>query len=152
MRFARRKLRLQGFRNFLRHFTLHRKDIFEIPIVSLRPEVGIGASVNKLDVDSHFIASSLNCSLEDGRNAEFFRDRLQVVRLALIFCGGRARNHLEITDHSQLGENLILNTLGEVGIGFFLAQVFERENRDRFVCDLCLARLLISQRRPADKK
>ena len=84
MRFARRKLRLQSVGDFLRHFALHRENIFEIAIVSLRPQVRIGPSVNELHIDANLIAGFLNGPLEQGCDTKFVGDRLQVIGFALV--------------------------------------------------------------------
>ena len=44
--------------------------------------------------------------------AEFVRDCLQVFRLTFVFVCGRTRDHLQVTDASEFGQDLILNTVG----------------------------------------
>ena len=73
----------------------------------------ISLRVDQLHVDSNFVASSLHCSFEDRGNTELLRNRLQIVRLTLVFRSRGTRNDLEITHRRQFRENFVLNALGE---------------------------------------
>src|SRR5436190_7131543 len=103
----------------------------------------VSLRVDQLHVDSNFVASSLYRSLQDGGNTELLGNRLQIVRLTLVLRRRGTRDDLEITHRRQFRENFVLYALGKVCVRFLLAQVLERENRNRFLpgCS-CLAVLV----------
>src|SRR5439155_20223758 len=57
----------------------------------------------------------------------------QVFRRAFVFGCRFSRDNLQVADASELGQDLILNAFGEVGIVWITAQIVEWENRDAFL-------------------
>src|SRR6266705_1216387 len=104
----------------------------------------VSLRVDQLHVDSNFVASSLYRSFQDGGNTELLGNRLQILRLTLIFRRRGTRDDLEITHRRQFRENFVLYALGEVRVRLLLAEILERENRDRFL--LGCSRLAVSRR------
>jgi hypothetical protein len=51
------------------HVTLHRKDVSQLPIIGLSPELGIGLGVNQLHIDTHLIGRFLHATLKNVRDA-----------------------------------------------------------------------------------
>ena len=92
------KLRLQGVRHRLGNVTLHRKNIAQLAIVDLRPEMRIGHRVNELDVDAHLVARFLHASFQNIRDAELPCDLGQIGRRALESLCRCPRNHLQVRD------------------------------------------------------
>ena len=43
-----------------------------------------------------------------------------------------ARDHLQIGDPRQARQNLVLNAVGKIRIGFFFTEVFKGKHRDAF--------------------
>src|SRR5437870_9893662 len=104
----------------------------------------VNLRVDQLHVDSNFVASSLYCSFQDGGNTELLGNRLQIVRLTLIFRRRGTRDDLEITHCRQFRENFVLNAFSKVGVGLVVAQVLEWQNRDAFLRGY--SRLVVSRR------
>ena len=69
MRFARRKIRFQGFRDLLRDLALNCQNILELTVITFRPEMRVGIGINQLHIHPNFVTGSLHRSLEDGGNA-----------------------------------------------------------------------------------
>ena len=86
----------------------------------------VSLRVDQLHVDSNFVASSLYCSFQDGGNTELLGNRLQIVRLTLIFRRRGTRDDLEIPHRRQFRENFVLYALGEVRVRLLLAEILER--------------------------
>ena len=88
----------------------------ELAVVALRPEVGVGARVDELHVDAHAVARSLHAAFEDLRDAELIGDRLhRQLRVAELLDGG-ARDHPERADLRELGEDVVVDAVDEVGV------------------------------------
>ena len=45
-------------------------------------------------------------------------------------------DHLQITDLDEAGKDIVLHAFGEKGVGRIVAQVPERQDRDRFILQL----------------
>ncbi len=60
--------------------------------------------------------------------------RAAVFKSLVCFVFGRRerRGDFEIADAGQFGQDLILNAVSEISVGFLLAQVLERQYSDRF--------------------
>ena len=78
------------------------------------------------------IARFLDAAFQNIGDAELLRDLAQIARRAFVFLRRCPRDDFEITDLGKPRQNLVLDTIGEVGIAFFLAQTFKRQHRDRF--------------------
>ena len=130
--FALRNFRLELGGDRPGDFALNGKEIRDIAIVGLRPEVGIGAGIDELRVDAQMIAGALHAAFEEMRHAEFLSDLPQVTRFGLVLAGRGAADHFEIGDPGQVGKNFILHASREVGVFLVGAQVFEREDGDAF--------------------
>src|SRR6266487_1327702 len=93
----------------------------------------IGVGVEQLNVYPHFVSSSLHAAFEHSAHAEFTSHCLQVFRRAFVFGCRFSRDNLQVADASELRQDLILNTVGEVSIVWVTAQIVEWENRDAFL-------------------
>src|SRR5207302_9921455 len=93
--------------------------------------MGIVGDFDQLYVHTHSVAAHLHTSFQDVSNAKLLADLGQVFRRTFVMLRGSARDYLQIGDLGQARQNLILDTLGEVGIRFVFAPVFKRQNRDR---------------------
>ncbi len=68
------------------------------------------------------------------RHAELLADLAQIARRAgLVLHDRRAADHLQIRDLGEVGQDLVLHAIGEEGVRFFFAQIFERKDRDAFL-------------------
>src|SRR6266480_7794670 len=89
--------------------------------------------VEQLNVYSHFVSSPLHTAFEHTGHAELAGHCLQVFWRAFVFGCRFSRDNLQVANASEFGQDLILNTLGEVGVRFLFAQVLEWENSDAFL-------------------
>src|SRR5436853_5360817 len=101
-------------------------------VVSFRPKMRIVCGIDELDIDAHLIARFLDSAFEDIRDAELLRDVRNVIARTLESLCRCARDDLEVTDSREPGQDLLLNAVGEIRVRFIVAQVFERQHRDRF--------------------
>ena len=70
------------------------------------------------------------------RHAELLADLAQIARrAALVLHHGGAADHFQVGDLRQVGQDLVLHAIGEEGVRFFFAQIFERKHRDAFFRD-----------------
>ena len=98
MLLATGQLRLQRLRDSFGDLALDAKDVSQLPIIGLGPEVGIGLGVNQLHIDPHLIARFLHATLKNVRYAKLLRDLDEIARFALILLRGRARNYFQVRD------------------------------------------------------
>ena len=111
---AWRELRLELVGDGLCDLALNSENIGQIAIVSLRPEMRIGARIDQLRVYSHAIASTLNTSFHDMRDAKFISDLAQVTfRSGLILHNRSAADDFQVRDPGQVGQNFILHAVGK---------------------------------------
>ena len=87
------QLGLQRLRYSLGDLALDAKDVSQLPIVRLGPEVGIALHVNQLHIDPHLIGYFLDATLKNVRDTELLRDLAEIGRFALILPRGSARDH-----------------------------------------------------------
>ena len=84
----------------------------------------------------HFVGRALHTAFDDMCYAELLADLAQIARrAAFVLPDSRAADDFQVGDSRKGGQNLVLHALGEEGVGFFFAQVFERKHRDRFCVD-----------------
>ena len=132
--FMWRKFGLQLVGNRLRDLALNGKDVRQFAVISLRPEVPIGARIDQLRVDAHAIARALNASFHDMRDTKLLADLAQISRgSAFVLHHRSAADHFQIGDLRQVGENFVLHAIGEIGVVFVVAEVFKRQHSDAFV-------------------
>ena len=106
--------------DLLRNLTLDCENIIHVPIVLLCPNVGVSARINQLSVHAHFAAGPLNTAFENMRHAKRVPN-LTSVPHATVRHDARAANDLQVSDFRQLGQNVVLNTIGKERVLFVLA-------------------------------
>src|SRR5438477_202964 len=67
------------------------------------------------------------------RTIEMVSHLTQIDRRAFVFLSGTAGDNLESSDLGEPSQNLVLNPLRKVRVGFIVAQIIERQNGNRFV-------------------
>ena len=131
--FIRRELRLQLVGDRFRDFTLNRKDVGEIAIVSLRPKMRIVAGVDELRIHSHPTAGTLNTSFYHIGDAEFVCDLTEVTLTNDLVLHHRSpADYFQVRDARQIRQNLILHAVRKKSILGIAASVFKGQNCDRF--------------------
>ena len=116
-------------RNFLRDLTLDGKQIIQIAVVLLDPDVGISARVDQLRIQMKMRSGSADAALQNVRHAKRIAD-LAHISFAAIFHHAAPADDFEIADLRQLAQNVVLHTIGEDGVFFLVAQIFKRQNGD----------------------
>ena len=129
-----RELGLQLLGNGFGDLALDGKDIGQIAIVGLRPEMRIVTRIDELRVNANLARGALHAALQHMRDAELLRDLAQIARaLVAKLHDARAADHFQIGDLRQIGEDLVLHAVSEEGVGLVLAQVLKRKNCDAFL-------------------
>src|SRR5213075_2234833 len=112
--------------------------IGQISIVSLRPKMGIGPSVDELSIDPDPVIDPLHTALQNVGNPKLLTDLAQVAipRFFVLHHAG-ATDYFEVRYLRQIGEDLILNPFRKERGFRIRAQVFKGKNRDTFVRSEC---------------
>jgi hypothetical protein len=85
-----------------------------------------------LYIYTHLIVCFLHAAFQEIGDTELFRDfRRLLMRFLVTLCGG-ARDHFEIRNLREPGQDLILDPVGKVRVGFIFAQVFKWQDGDGF--------------------
>jgi hypothetical protein len=120
--------------NRLGDLALDGEDIGQIAIVGLCPQMRVGPRVEQLRIYPHFIGRALHAPFDDMCHAELLSDLAQIARrAAFVLHDARAADHFQVGNLGQMGQDLVLDALGEEGVRFFFAQIFKRKNGDALV-------------------
>ena len=126
------QFRAQCIGDGFRDLAFYDKDVGQLPIVNVRPEMRVGDGVDQLHIHADLVAGLLHAPFEDIHYAELLRDIAQIRRRAFESLGRCAGNHFEVRYLRQPRQNFLLHTFGEVGVGFVFAQIVERKDGYRF--------------------
>ena len=112
-------------------FTLNRKEIGYIPIVSLRPHVRVGRRFDELRINSEPIADALDAAFQKMGDAQLLSDLTRVARIsAFIKVRRRAADNLEVGDSRKVGGDFILHADGEKRVLLIVAKIIKRQHGD----------------------
>ena len=92
----------------------------------------IGRGFDQLHIHAHLFALFLHAAFEDVRDAELPCDLRQIFRRAFEALRRGARDDFQIGDLRQPRQNFILHAFGKVSVLRIVAEIFERQDRDRF--------------------
>src|SRR4030095_1579545 len=95
------ELGLQRLRDSFGDLALDAKDVSQLPVIGVCPEVGISLRVNQLHTDPHLVGHFLHAALKNVRYAKLLGDLGEIGRLALILLGGSAWNYFQTRDAMQ---------------------------------------------------
>src|SRR5581483_8542436 len=101
--------------DFLRDLALNREDIFQIAVVLLGPHVRVRARIDQLRIDMEPGSSLAYAALQHMRHTERMAN-LMCVPVAAILHYTRSADDFEIGNLRQLGQKVVLNTIGKRGI------------------------------------
>ena len=112
---------------------LDRKDILccQVFIVGFRPEVLVRLGIDKLSVNAYHVPQPLNASLQDRPNAKLLSDLLEISPPFLVLHYRSTRDRLQVTDLLQVGDDVIVNPVGERYVLLRTANVVERQDGNR---------------------
>ena len=124
----------------LRDLALDCKDVGEIAIVLLGPKLRAGHCIREVSADPDATVGAANASLEQMADPESPGDLAPVaLRARFVVAHATAADHLQVSDFSEIAQNVIMNPFGEEEVLRARGEVFERQNRDTFVgrgCDV----------------
>src|SRR5262249_18608451 len=111
---------------------LDAKDIAQLSVICLGPELRTGLHVHQVNIDPHLISRFLDATLKDVRYPKLPCDFSKISRFALISLCRSARNHFQIPDLSEAREDFFLDTIGEISVIRIAAQILKGQDRDAF--------------------
>ncbi len=91
--------------------------------------MGVGARVDQLRIQVNPITAPARASLQHVRHAKCIPNLAHIAFAAVLHHAGSA-DDFEIGDLRQLGQNVVLHTIGEDGVFFLVVQIFKRQNGD----------------------
>src|SRR4029077_20414229 len=124
-------LRLDGGDDGVGDLVLYRENVFQLVVVTLRPEVSAGSNVTELHGNSHTVAALAYAAVDDIADAEFLGDLLQGYGFALVGEGRIARDDEEPAQLGQSGDEVLANAIGKIFLRRVIAHVGESEDGDR---------------------
>ena len=101
---------VQSFGDFLRDLALNGKQIVQIAVVLLGPDMGVSARVDQLRVQTKMRAGSADAALQNMRYTQIIAD-LTEISFATIIHHTRPADDFQIGDLRQLGQNVVLHTI-----------------------------------------
>ena len=113
------------------HLVLDREDVLEVAVVALGPDVAVGIGVDQLHGHAHPVARLAHAALDHVLDAELRRDVLDLDRLALVDERRVARDHEQLPEPGQRGDDVLGQAVGEELLLGIAAHVGERQHRDR---------------------
>ncbi len=132
--FIWRKLRLKSRGNSSGKIGLDGEDVGQIAVVIFGPNVLVVVGIDQLHVHAHPIADAANAAFQKRGHAKRFANVAGVSHgAAAIRHDRRPRNHFQIADFREVCQNVVLDAVSEIGVFLFIAQIFERQHRDRLV-------------------
>ena len=89
--------------------------------------------VDQLRIYPNLIGSTLHAAFENMSYAKLPADFAQIARCAaFVLHDARPADDFQVGNSGQMGQDLVLDALGEEGVCFFFAQIFKRKHRDAF--------------------
>src|SRR6266568_3764339 len=107
----------QSFGDFLRDLALDGEQIVYIAIVLLGPYVGVSACVDQLRVQTKMRAGSADAAFQNMRYSQIISNLTDISFATVLHHAGPA-DDFKIGDLRQLGQNVVLHTIGKGGVLF----------------------------------
>lgn len=127
----RRKLKTNLTSNGASNVILERKNIAQIAIVGLGPEVLLIGKSNELSRNANAVSGMQDGAFDDGINAKFAGDLRERLLRALVLHDGGAGNDTQSGKLGESGDQFVGHAFGEVLLFRIARQVFERKNGNR---------------------
>ena len=131
--FRRRQIRPQSGGDLFCQLTLQDKQVGDLAIKCVRPNVSIGSSVNELGVDAHPFPGTPHRPFQNVGHPQSGPDLPQVSRAATILANRRAADHFQIGDLGQVRKDIVLNPVRQIGVLLIIRQIFEWKHRNALV-------------------
>jgi Tetratricopeptide repeat len=112
---------------------LHCKNIRQVAVVALRPQMPASRCLDQLHRDPHPIADLAHTAFEDIAHAEVAADLPYVDRLALVGEGRIASDDEQPARFRQQGDDVFANAAGEIFLLRVAAHIGEGQHRNRWL-------------------
>src|SRR5205814_2340001 len=110
---------LQLLSNPLGNVTLDCEYVSQLAIVSFGPDMRVVAGIDQLRADPNFSVRATDASFKNMRNTERLRDVPQVsCRARSIGPDTGTRNHFQVSNFRESGQNIVLHAIGEKFVFF----------------------------------
>src|ERR1700733_10658444 len=113
------------------NLVLNSENVLKLSIVSFSPDVRFGLAVDKLNSDPDAIGRFAYASFHNVVDAEFPRNLLRLNRLALVYENGVARDHEQLTETRQFGNDVLSQAVREKLLLRIATHVGERQHGNR---------------------
>ena len=137
-----RELHRQGLHDLAYDLVLQREDLGPVAIVPFGPEMVPAQRVNELCVHTHEIGFAPDAPFEDVAHPQVLGDLLHLDRLAPVCPRGVPRDDKDAGELGQVRDQVFRHAVGEVVLRRVVAQVVERQHRDRRLVGQRQSRLL----------
>ena len=127
---AQRERGGERFGDLARDRALEVEDVREITVVVRGQQMTIVTDVDQLHGEAQRVAFAPDRAFEDRSDAQPLADLPDIGRLAAVLRYRGARYHLEVAQARQRVEDLLLQSVREIGVFGAAAQVLERKHRD----------------------
>ena len=114
---------------------LNGENVADLAIVSLGPDMLVGGGADELAGHAHLVAGPPHAALEQVGDAQFLGDLPAGLRRAAILHDRGARHDAQLRDEREVGEDVLLDAVGEKGAVLLLAHVAERKDGEGFLAD-----------------
>ena len=111
---GRTKSDLERVNDPVGNVVLHLKDIYQIAVVPVRPQVAATGRIDELRCDTNALGRPANRAFEHRLHAKLAADGADVDRASLIGKAGIAGDHHETRDLRQIGDNVIADAIREI--------------------------------------
>src|SRR5499427_7410787 len=111
-----------------RHLVLQLENIAHLAVVAVAPELNAGGAVNQLHRDAHAPGRAPDAALDDVPGLQPLADFPRLKAKALDLQGRRARDHPQVTEARQVGDDVLRQPVGEILVDL-RTEVGERHHR-----------------------
>src|SRR5262249_55086077 len=125
------QLRRDSAHDTFRNPVLQIEYVFEIAIVTVRPEMSARCSVDQLPRDTNPVRGLAHAALEYITHAEFVSHPLDIYRASLVGEARIAGNYKQPTFARQRADDVFDDAVGKVFLLRIAAQILKRQNHDR---------------------
>ena len=120
--------------NRLSNVALNCKYVIEWAVIPLRPHMPVASGIDQLGSDPNAVAGRLDAAFNYVCHPKFVCNLTQIpLHTGLVLHYRGATDHLQIRDLGKIGEDLILDGIGEESVVRISAQTFKRQNCDAFL-------------------
>src|SRR6516162_718266 len=113
-----------------RYFILHRKNIGNLAVIGVRPELKPVARSSQIHSNAEVVALAAHASLQDAGDGELPSYRAQVLVPALELKGRRPGHYPHVRNLGEIIDQFFSESVGEILLIFVPAQIDKRQYGD----------------------